>query len=141
MVFSWGILIGQEILTSFFIFFFSLKKHTLLSNFDLNFLKNYRTLFFRETRTASPKGDPSLPKLGWEGTPLGIYPGVFASLERHQPIPNLVVKQARSDNTEGVALWEDSLMPGCKIYFLLFVIFYKITIWLGILRQCFFFFF
>jgi len=38
--------------------------------------------------------------------------GVFAGVEPHQPIPNLVVKGVRRDNTYGVTRWKDNVMPG-----------------------------
>ena len=33
-------------------------------------------------------------------------------MDPHQPIPNLVVKRVRGDNTCGEGRWEDNLMPG-----------------------------
>ena len=40
------------------------------------------------------------------------FPGVYACVEPHQPIPNLVVKRVRGENTSGEALWKNNLMPG-----------------------------
>ena len=39
-------------------------------------------------------------------------PCVDTCVEPHQPIPNLVVKRVRGDNTAGVALWKNNLTQG-----------------------------
>ena len=41
-----------------------------------------------------------------------LFSGVYTCMDPHQPIPNLVVKRVRGDNTCGEGRWEDNLMPG-----------------------------